>query len=690
LIFGLYVQANPQYTTGVGGPLGVIGHQSNELKKFSSYRELTDYLGQVQTYYAKLYNSPAYTSGPSYGAGSIGEGSIAERLIPSGGLMMAQQSSSLGTENGPASSNEADGGSLSVNDYSGTNVQVEGVDEADFLKNDGKYAYILSGDKLTIVDAYPAEKAKISSRVSLDIQQGQNLQNMFLNGDNLVVFYQDYGARKMPLEDGYYSPQPSFYGPSTHILVIDVSDRANPKVVKNYDIDGDYSNARMIGQQIFVLTVASVDYQQPVKPTVMASSELISNPDVYYFDYPQPNYVFNTVTVLNLDEIDRNISDSEAPDKAILSKTFMIGAASTVYVSDKNIYIAYQEYPQPVPLSSGNMQQDRFSEMLGSAPVRNVEKTVIHKISMEKGSLLDYVAMGQVPGRLLNQFSMDENGDRFSLATTTEYSTPREFVMENNVYRLDAKMNIVGTLEGIARGESIYAARFMADKLYLVTFQRTDPFFVIDLSQDQPSILGKLKLPGYSNYLHPYDQNHIIGIGRETRTNPQEGGVGIDGIKIALFDVSDVSNPRAIDTYTFGNSQTDSEVLRDHKALLFDKEKNVLSIPIAFYDGAYYSGDSGILENENGIAEKVTGPWSGFYVFTIDPKQGLSLEGTIAHDDNSNGMYASEGNSRSFFINDTLYTVTPRLMKMNDLNDVSNEINNIKLAGTGEIIRPLE
>jgi uncharacterized secreted protein with C-terminal beta-propeller domain len=146
---------------------------------------------------------------------------------------------------------------------------------------------------------------------------------------------------------------------------------------------------------------------------------------------------------------------------------------------------------------------------------QDTRKTVIHKIAIDNGSL-KYIAKGEVPGYLLNQFSMDESGNKFRIATTSEFYTPQRTVLYNNVYVLDEALNTVGSLEKVAPDESIYSTRFIGDKLYMVTFQRIDPFFVIDLSEDTPKVLGALKIPGYSSYLHPYDENHIIGIGKET------------------------------------------------------------------------------------------------------------------------------------------------------------------------------
>jgi uncharacterized secreted protein with C-terminal beta-propeller domain len=215
----------------------------------------------------------------------------------------------------------------------------------------------------------------------------------------------------------------------------------------------------------------------------------------------------------------------------------------------------------------------------------------------------------------------------------------------------------------------------------MVTFQRIDPFFVIDLSEDTPKVLGALKIPGYSNYLHPYDEDHIIGIGKETKEN-KYGGIETLGVKVALFDVSDVKNPKELDVFAIGGSGTDSEVLWDHKALMFNKEKNILSIPI--WEQMPYDEPVPL---DGGVSRPYLEPkvWRGFYVFGIDVNDGFSLKGKVDHTSDNNYYWYGYG-SRSFYIGDVLYTVSPNLMKMNDLNDIEHEINQIELGNTGKII----
>ena len=670
------------------------------LKKFSSQDELKAFLQKV----AERQNA-------GYGGHTFG-GIVMDRATapypPANQLLPPSVGAPVPLSESPTY------GSAGV-DFSTTNAQVYGVDEPDFLKNDGKYVYILSNDKLSIIDAYPAEGAKVILKVGLDVQ-GQSLQNMFLNKDRLVIFYQGQGE-KYSIEEYGYIPTP-IYSPTTHALVLDISDKENPKVVKNYEVSGYYNNARMIGDNVYFVVNNNVDYPVPLLPTVMESSKSIMTPDVYYFDNPEDYYTFNTVAALDIFGGEIN------------AETFMIGSASTIYVSEDSIYITYlKNLPYPyyethnkekffiliVPLLPEDVQekiksiensnldphgkwlqisdllQDTYNKMpkdekdklfdkiqkalaeYESRIAQETQKTVIHKIGMNRLAL-KYSAKAEVPGRLLNQFSMDEFNNMFRIATTSEFYTQQGSMLYNNVYVLDENLKIVGSLEKIAPKESIYSARFMGNRLYLVTFERLDPFFVIDLSTDTPKVLGELKMPGYSNYLHPYDEDHIIGIGKETIEN-KYGGIQALGVKVALFDVSDVHNPVTVGVYTIGDQGTDSEVLWDHKALLFDKNKNVLSIPIQTN-----------MCNSQPAKDICTEArfWRGFYVFGIDPRDGFTLKGKVEHSNIIDYDYVYQ--SRSFYIGDVLYTVAGNLMKMSDLKDMS-EINHIKLGNTGEVIK---
>ncbi|MGY5147447.1 MAG: beta-propeller domain-containing protein [Candidatus Nitrosopumilus sp. bin_7KS] len=605
-------------------------------------------------------------------------------------------------------------------EYSTTNVQVQNVDEPDYLKNDSKYVYIVSQNTLSIIDAYPAESAKLVLKIALDIES-QYIQNMFLNDDRLVIFYNGQSDDEViPQYD--FIPRRS-YSSVTHALIVDVSDKENPTILKDYSIDGHFMDARMIGNYAYFVTNSNVDYQYPRLPVIMEDSIRIMTPDAFYFDNMEQFSNFNTITAIDI-----------FGDK-INSESFLMGYTGAFYVSEDNFYLTYQQnmpfgfyenssrdrfFDVVVPLLPNNIQEqikaiqndssisssvqwikiselmqksynqmdkndkeklfEKIREALNEYDVKiqeDTRKTIIHKISIDEDKI-EYIAKGSVPGRLLNQFSMDENGDRFRVATTTEYYIQHQgTVRANAVYVLDEQLKIVGELDEIAPDESIFSARFMGDRLYLVTFEQIDPFFVIDLSTDTPKILGELKIPGFSNYLHPYDEEHVIGIGRDTK-EVDNGRVQQLGIKIALFNVADVKNPKVADDIIIGDSSTHSEALYEHKSFFFDKKSGVLSIPI-----------SGDVKSLNGIsnAKKIApdyNRWSGFYVFDVNASDGFDLKGTVTHSAEDSRYYGMS-NARSFYIDEVLYTASQGYLKMNSLNNL-DEINSIKLENTGKFI----
>jgi uncharacterized secreted protein with C-terminal beta-propeller domain len=304
--------------------------------------------------------------------------------------------------------------------------------------------------------------------------------------------------------------------------------------------------------------------------------------------------------------------------------------------------------------------------------IRNeLEKTVVHKIAIKDG-VLTYQTMAEVSGSVLNQFSMDEK-DGYLRIATTKNQTWSDLIGEqdkasfNNLYVLDDKLKVVGTLSGLAKGERLYSARFIGNRAYLVTFKQVDPLFVIDLKDPTaPAVLGELKIPGFSNYLHPYDENTLIGFGKDTAEN-QWGGVTTGGLKLSLFDVSQVDKPQELDKYVLGDRGSDSIALNDHRAFLFSKEKNILAIPVSLYQS----------DKPDQWGKFVFG---GVAVFNITDKK-FKLAGKIDHSDNGRqgDSYSSWGGysyydstvQRSLYIKDILYTVSGRYIKMNTLGSLA-------------------
>jgi len=278
---------------------------------------------------------------------------------------------------------------------------------------------------------------------------------------------------------------------------------------------------------------------------------------------------------------------------------------------------------------------------------------------------------------------MDEYQGYFRVATTTHNISRswEEATSQNHLYILDMNLDVVAGLEGLAPGEQIYSARFMGDRCYLVTFKKVDPLFVIDLKDPyNPRVLGQLKITGYSDYLHPYGENHVLGIGKEAVAAEEGDFAWYQGVKISLFDVSDVANPKEIGKYEIGDRGTDSPVLRDHKALLFDESKDLLVIPVlvAEIDEEKYP---------RGVPPNIPGDyvWQGAYVFNISLDEGLGLKGRITHQEDDtelskSGYYFFSPYSvkRSLYIGDVLYTVSDAKIKMNSLENL-DDINEVEL-----------
>jgi uncharacterized secreted protein with C-terminal beta-propeller domain len=298
------------------------------------------------------------------------------------------------------------------------------------------------------------------------------------------------------------------------------------------------------------------------------------------------------------------------------------------------------------------------------------EKTVIHRISIDSGNI-NYEAVGEVIGRVLNRFSMDEFGGYFRIATTrgNVWSTGTHQA-RNYVFVLDMNLTTVGSVGPIAHGERIYSARFMGNRAYVVTFKKVDPFFVIDLSNpNSPRVLGELKIPGYSDYLHPYDENHVIGIGKDT--HDMGSFAWYLGVKLSLFDVTDVNRPKEISKFIIGDRGTYSTAQSDPHAFLFSLKKNLLVIPIRLYEIDEARYPDGAYPSTMGVYN-----WNGAYVFDLTVEDGFKLKGDISHFDENEAVsryYYRDNNKeikRSFYIENMLYTYSDSKLKMNNLNNM--------------------
>ena len=278
---------------------------------------------------------------------------------------------------------------------------------------------------------------------------------------------------------------------------------------------------------------------------------------------------------------------------------------------------------------------------------------MVYKFNLENGSI-NVASQSSVPGTLINQFSMDEHEGMFRIATTT--GEMWQNTSKNNVYILDNNLKIIGKLEGLAPGERIYSTRFAEDRIYMVTFKQVDPLYVIDASNpNNPVVEGMLKIPGYSTYLHIVDENHILGFGYDTEVSTW-GGTISGGLKLSLFDVTDADKPKEVKTEIIGKSGTYSEILYNHKALMFSLSKGIMAFPV------------------NITGENYKNEFNGAYIYNID-NDNFSLKNKISHMNNLN-TYGYEVR-RVIYINDYIYSFSDNVMQIHSI------LNNGKV---GELI----
>jgi uncharacterized secreted protein with C-terminal beta-propeller domain len=511
--------------------------------------------------------------------------------------------------------------------HSVTNIQVAGVDEADTVKvDDNGYMYVVSNDTVYILTAYPPEHAAVLAKLKFDDMYPFGI---FVLGDRLAVFGSQYSfpAYSFPLYGGF-----DVAVIKTFVRVYDVHDKSDPVLIKDLTLTGSYFNSRMIGDYIYFVTSkpAYMVNDALFLPEITMDKEVteIAPTEIRYFNGTEEYYQYTTFVAMNMQNI------TEAP----VYLTVMLGGTSNMYVSQDNMYVTFQDW-----YWGGN--------------------TTIYRIHMQANNMT-VEAKGNIPGQEHNQFSMDEYGNYFRIQTSTWSGG----VSQTNVHVLDMNLTVVGRLENLAPGENFHSARFMGNRCYLVTFKKTDPLFVIDLSNaTNPLVLGELKIPGYSDYLHPYDETHLIGVGKNTVEAEEGNFAWYQGIKVSLFDVSNVTNPVQDASYVIGDRGSDTPVLSDHKAFLFDRSKNLLAIPVmvAKIDESEYPSPV----PPYAYGEPV---WQGAYVFDISLYHDLVLEGRITHLNIDMSINEQEyWVKRSLYIGDVLYTVSDRMVKMNSLEDLS-------------------
>lgn len=422
-------------------------------------------------------------------------------------------------------------------DYSNTNVRQEGVDEADVAKTDGRYLYVLEddGDYVSIVDT----KINMKKISEIKAPKDETIEEFYLTEKNKKVVMICSNSSDDDYEDAEDVTRSSLISKQTEgtqVVTYDVQDKKHPKKVGKVSQSGEYESSRISDGYLYLFSNYWVPEnwkkKHPSTYIPYVDGDLMKAKDIYLPEGTK-GCMYEIVSSINLKQPDK-IADS----KAIFSE------GGDAYVSNKNIYYYEEEW-------TGNGKQ---------------EKTLLRKLSYKKGKLA-VVAQKTFRGYLNDSFSIDEY-DGYLRMVVTRGKT-------NAVYVLDQKLKLTGKITNLAKDERVYSARFLGATGYFVTYKETDPLFSVDLSNPKnPKILGRLKIPGFSNYLHFYGEDKLLGIGMDV---DKKGDV-TDGVKLSMFDISDKKNVKEEHKYTLKDVYS-TDVEWDYKAALIDVEKNIIGFP---------------------------------------------------------------------------------------------------------------
>lgn len=488
--------------------------------------------------------------------------------------------------------------SAQAEDYSSTNEQVAGVNEADIVKTDGKFIYVALGKSIKIYQANNGKPVLVDEiTMSVDPKTGQYVQltEMYIDQGRLVVI----GARNSfnnwirPMPELTTSMDkslmPSIVGKSyTYVGVYSINENGKSSLLKELEVEGSMLSNRKKDGTVYLVVNQYLNYYGinpadiiPMYRDTTKSDEYKQLPIdsiMYYPERPSPNYLI----VAAID-----INDTKAP----ATIETLLGSGSMVYMSNNALYVAGQDY----------------NTIWGT--ITNISKFTID------GTKIGFAGGGMVDGSILNQFSMDEHNGNLRVATTNWQQESK-----NALYVLDKNLNKIGSVENLAPGERIFSVRFMGDKGYIVTFRQVDPLFVIDISNPaSPKVTGELKIPGFSNYLHPLSEDILLGIGQsvDEMTGRQEG------IKLSIFDVSEQGKPKELSSITLGSSGSYAEVLNNHKALMLNLEDDMIAFDATLsnvtgdYQKAYFNGAVVMEVKENGdmkVLKQIPSEGYGSYV----------------------------------------------------------------------------
>lgn len=443
--------------------------------------------------------------------------------------------------------------------FGDTYTQVDNVDEADIIKNDGEYIYYASTN-LSCVKIYKpnGKDAELVSTIDDFLKASDEYSEKPSDTESVydIYVYKNILAVNTGKSEYHNKNKDDYYDAdeSTLVYLYDISDVTSPKKINSFEQSGTYISSRMIGNQLYLITNDLI-YSDECKedsdyiPYVCNGKDEQRKPmeikDISYGTSPSESG-YLVISIIDVEKAEKTTNT-----KAVF------GAGADVYCNKNNMYITMNEW-----LWNGYKKNAEMIDV----------KTRIVKVNFSEGDIR-FTAECEMPGNTHNQFSMDEKDSNFRVATTSYNEQGNEV---NNLFVFDENLKKIGEVAGFAENESIKAVRFMGDMAYVITYEEVDPLFIIDLSvPTNPQIKGEVEITGFSSLLVPVDENTLLGIGYSTHEG--EFSEITDGIKFALFDISNPQRPTVLDSYVLKDATSDAQY--NHHALLVNPQEGYYAIP---------------------------------------------------------------------------------------------------------------
>lgn len=604
-------------------------------------------------------------------------------------------------QNGPdsAAPNLVDG----AEDYSTTNTQVLGVDEADFVKNDGGTIYVLARNELVVFDAWPVSDLEEVARLPIEGEP----RRLFLHEDRLVVYSRIGAAGTAAATCTYgYACRSSSEGGSTKAFVYDVSQPAEPVLLKSYAYSGAYLSSRRIGNSVYTVVHDSArPVQVPVTDLSLNALELNVLEAQYAEKLDSIDRAVDEVATedflpwLNEASTDRSVSSAKPTcDHALVSGASL----GTSFISIVGFDLARLDEPRGTLVASKpgfvyasadalyltvdgvDGADSTFSSYAGYANRAAEDRSTVHKFALAATEAI-YAGSQAIHGHVLNQFSMDEHDGVLRVATSSGWvPDPATSSNVTTLAERGGEFTVLGELRGLAPTEDIRSVRFDGDRGFVVTFKKTDPLYAIGLADPlQPTVLGELKIPGFSTYMHLLDADHLLAVGFDA--DDHGSFAYFQGIQVQIFDVTDLTDPRLLHKTVLGTRGSGSEALMNHLAFNYFPSRGVLALPATVCGG----GDDGRYAD--------TLQFSGLVVFDVSVQNGISERGRLPFVDLQNEpTIGAAGNcsqwwtnssslvKRSIFLDDYAIALSETWLKAAALDDLADVLRSVPLtSGSG-------